>query len=82
MITFQKSFLGTKTKKILNGISAYFNPSELIAIMGPSGELVCESPFSTQSHWYSHIGSGKTTFLDLLTGRRKSDSAFVSTEAM
>jgi len=26
-----------KKKKILNGISAYFNPNELIAIMGPSG---------------------------------------------
>ncbi|CAI8009436.1 ABC transporter G family member 8 [Geodia barretti] len=26
-----------KTKKILTGISAYFNPGELIAIMGPSG---------------------------------------------
>ena len=28
---------GAKTKRILNGISAYFNPGELIAIMGPSG---------------------------------------------
>jgi hypothetical protein len=28
---------GRKTKKILNGISAYFNPKQLIAIMGPSG---------------------------------------------
>ena len=27
-------------------------------------------------------GSGKTTFLDLLTGRRKCDSTFVSTEIM
>ena len=30
------SFNG-KTKKILSGISAYFNPGELVAIMGPSG---------------------------------------------
>lgn len=29
----------TKKKKILSGISAYFNPMELIAIMGPSGEV-------------------------------------------
>ena len=27
-------------KKILDGISAYFNPSELIAIMGPSGTVI------------------------------------------
>ena len=29
--------LAAKTKRILNGISAYFNPGELIAILGPSG---------------------------------------------
>ena len=28
----------TRKKKILSGISAYFNPNELIAIMGPSGK--------------------------------------------
>ena len=29
-------------KKILKGISLYFNPGQLVAIMGPSGtELVC-----------------------------------------
>ena len=33
----QKLNLVTKRKNILNGISAYFNPRELIAIMGPSG---------------------------------------------
>lgn len=33
----QKSWFKIKKKKILNGISAYFNPSELIAILGPSG---------------------------------------------
>ena len=38
MVSMKKkmTFKG-KTKKILNGISAYFNPGELIAIMGPSG---------------------------------------------
>ena len=36
-LLFQKSAFRAKTKKILDGISAYFNPSELIAIMGPSG---------------------------------------------
>ena len=30
------SFKG-ETKRILKGISAYFNPGELIAVMGPSG---------------------------------------------
>ena len=33
----QKRLLGTKKKRILNGVSVYFNPGELIAIMGPSG---------------------------------------------
>ena len=33
----QELLLRTHKKKILKGISAYFNPNELIAIMGPSG---------------------------------------------
>lgn len=29
-----------KKKDILRGISAYFNPGEMVAIMGPSGTLL------------------------------------------
>jgi len=29
-----------KVKKILKGISLYFNPGQLVAIMGPSGTIV------------------------------------------
>lgn len=65
----QKRFLGTKKKIILNGITAYFNPGELIAIMGPSGILI--AIYSVNYLITYPTGSGKTTFLDLLTGRRK-----------
>lgn len=30
-----------KKKEILKGISAYFNPGEMVAIMGPSGIVDC-----------------------------------------
>ena len=33
-----KRVVRTKRKKILKGISVYFNPGELIGIMGPSGK--------------------------------------------
>ena len=36
----QGTVFGIKRKRILKGISAYFNPKELIAIMGPSGEQI------------------------------------------
>ena len=32
-----KTVFRTKRKKILKGISVYFNPGEMIGIMGPSG---------------------------------------------
>ena len=44
-----------REKMVLKDISVYFNPGELVAIMGPSS-------------------SGKTTLLDLLTGRRRGHS--------
>ena len=33
-----------KKKQIINGISTYFNPGQLIAIMGPSGSVVQHKP--------------------------------------
>ena len=39
IVFMQPRMLGTHKKKILKGISAYFNPKELIAIMGPSGDI-------------------------------------------
>ena len=41
---------GKSVRNILNGVSAYFNPMELIAILGPSGESV--------SFIVKHIESG------------------------
>lgn len=43
----QGVLFGTHRKKILKGISAYFNPKELIAIMGPSGEQAQSIMFPT-----------------------------------
>ena len=34
-----KKVFRTKRKKILKGISVYFNPGEMIGIMGPSGKI-------------------------------------------
>ena len=34
-----------KTKTILKGISLYFNPGQLVAIMGPSGTVFLYSVF-------------------------------------
>ena len=74
----QHSILKTKKKNILNGISIYFNPGELNAIMGVSGTLYTPSTIS-KSHFISLFkGSGKTTLLDILTGRRNTDAISVS----
>ena len=73
-------------KEILKGITTYFNPGELVAIMGPSGIIraityvrrymyVVISTHNVYMHVHTFnaptfVGSGKTTFLDLLAGRR------------
>ena len=38
-----KKVFKTKRKKILKGLSVYFNPGEMIGIMGPSGKIIDES---------------------------------------
>ena len=67
------------TKEILKGVSIYFNPGGLCAIMGPSGmclyEYLCKHCkmciLDCNFHCNRCIqGCGKTTLLDLLTGRR------------
>ena len=65
---------GRVYKDILKGLSLYFNPGELVGIMGPSGEM-CTCIYLI-IHKYT-IGSGKTTFLDLLTGRRNTGTISV-----
>lgn len=44
---------GTHRKRILKGISAYFNPKELIAIMGPSGEQKARRKWGKPTYMYS-----------------------------
>ena len=59
-----------RMKQIICGVSTCFNPGQLIAIMGPSGKNI--------TSLYSNVcltfpqGCGKTTLLDLLTGRKNS----------
>ena len=36
-----ESSLHSKTQTILKDVSVYFNPGELVAVMGPSGKCVC-----------------------------------------
>ena len=67
MVYSQKWFLSKQKKKILNGISAYFNPGEMVAIMGPSGLML--NLKKLENVIYMYIGSGKTVLLDLLAGR-------------
>ena len=65
------------TKEILKGVSIYFNPGDLCAIMGPSGMCVYVCASTARCILDCHFqckrciqGCGKTTLLDLLTGRR------------
>lgn len=44
----RKSNKGCK-KEIIKGVTTYFNPGELVAIMGPSGET--EVGLKWNSHW-------------------------------
>lgn len=37
--SLMKKVFRTKRKKILKGISVYFNPGEMVGIMGPSGKI-------------------------------------------
>ena len=45
-----KTIFRTKRKKILKGLSVYFNPGEMIGIMGPSGKFLQTAKTFTQNH--------------------------------
>ena len=100
-----ESSLHSKTQTILKDVSVYFNPGELVAVMGPSGKCVCvcvcvracvcvhvcvctvyiyvrmcgcsvcmlNLVILHKFDWTlcsTCVGCGKTTLLDILTGRR------------
>ena len=44
-----------KVKVILEGISLYFNPGHLVAIMGPSGELYSKAVLYVYSNMYHAV---------------------------
>ena len=61
-----KSNKDSKKKEIIRGISAYFNPGEMIAVMGPSGtELYMSLPFMyliiIHVHVHVHIHVARLT---------------------
>ena len=62
--------------KLLDRVTAHFQPGEMTALMGPSGcgkGLLCVSPpsCSPYSHGTPQL-AGKTTLLDVISGRKTS----------